>query len=174
MSRPGRPDGPPSGTLRPTPPSALVGWGIAGLVIGWALRPVCDGLGVVPPVVSWAQPAALVLLAAILGYTAWVTHRSVQVRRQRLLPHQAVNRLVLARACAFVATLVATGYLAYGLSWVGDAAELADERQIRCWVAAAAGALAVVAALLLERACRVPDDPDDDEPGAWGEPAEPA
>lgn len=174
--RPGDPDRPEDpghpgdrdGALRPTPPKALIGWGIAGLVFGWALRPVCERLGVTAPLVSWAQPLALVLLAAILGFTAFATHRAVQVRRQRLLPHQAVNRLVLARACAIVGVLVGAGYLGYGLSWIGDPAELAAERQARCWVAAVGGFGAAVAALLLERACQVPDD---DDPEDWGQPA---
>ncbi|TYL54848.1 DUF3180 domain-containing protein [Nocardioides sp. BGMRC 2183] len=166
MSRPGREDDPAPhpGALRPTPPTTLVGWGVVGLVLGLALRPVCERLGLTPPLISWAQPLALVLLAAILGYTAWATYRSLQVRHERLQPHQAVNRFVLARACAMVAALVAGGYLGYGLSWIGNPAELADERQLRCWIAGVAGLLAAAAAVALERACRVRDDEDDGDP----------
>jgi MFS family permease len=152
-------DGPedpePQGSLQPTPPGAVVGWALAGAVLGWALHPISDRLGWVPPLVTWGQPLALLLLAAILGYVAWATWRAVHVRRERLLPHQAVNRLVLARASALVAALVAGGYLGYGLSWVGDQAELADDRLWRSIAAAAAAMLGVVAALLLERACRI-------------------
>ena len=61
------------------------------------------------PVISWAQPIALWLVAAVIGVTAWQTHRAVQVRRERLEPHQAVNRLVLGRAGALVGALVAAG-----------------------------------------------------------------
>jgi len=146
---------PPLGTLRPTPLGVIVGWAVVGLVLGWALHPVSDRLDRVPPLVTWGQPLALFLLAAILGYVAWATWRTVHVRRERLLPHQAVNRLVLARACALVAALVAGGYLGYGLSWINDPAELADDRLWRSVVAAVAGLLGVVAALLLERACRI-------------------
>lgn len=145
----------PQGSLRPTPPTVLVGWAVTGLVLGWALHPVSERLGRVPPLVTWGQPLALLLLAAILGYVAWATWRAVHVRRERLLPHQAVNRLVLARASALVAALVAGGYLGYGLSWLGDPAEMGDDRLWRSLAAAAAGALGVVAALLLERACRI-------------------
>jgi MFS family permease len=145
----------PQGNLRPTQPGVIVGWAVAGLVLGWALHPVSDRMGRVPPLVTWGQPLALVLLAAILAYVAWSTWRTVHVRRERLLPHQAVNRLVLARACALVAALVAGGYLGYGLSWIGDSAEMADERLWRSVAGAASGVLGVVAALLLERACRI-------------------
>lgn len=150
-------DGPesPSGSLRPTPPGVIVGWALAGLVIGWAVHPVSDRLGEVPPLVTWGQPLALFLLAAILGYVAWATWRTVHVRRERLLPHQAVNRLVLARACALVSALVAGAYLGYGLSWIGDPAEMGDDRLWRSVVAAVAGGLGVAAALALERACRI-------------------
>lgn len=143
----------PQGNLRPTPPGVVVGWSLAGLVGGGALHVVSDRLGNVPPHVSWAQPLALLLLAAILGYVAWATWRTVHVRRERLLPHQAVNRLVLARACVLVAGLVGGAYLGYGLSWI-DAAE-DNGRMWPSLAAGGAGLLGVVAALLLERACRI-------------------
>ena len=110
------------------------------------------------PIVSWLQPLALLLVAGILAYTAYSTHRTVQDRPDLLEPHQAVNRLVLARACAFVGALVLGGYLGYALSWVGDDAELADERIWRAGAASFAGLLIVITALLLERACRVGSD----------------
>nr|WP_246319838.1 DUF3180 domain-containing protein [Nocardioides kongjuensis] len=135
-----------------------MGWAVVGVVVGWAVHPLCNRLDVVPPLVSPAQPLALLLLAAILGYVAWVTHRAVHVRRERLEAHQAVNRLVLARASALVAALVTGGYVGYALSWIGDSAELADERLVRSLVAAGCALAAVVAGLLLERACRVRDD----------------
>lgn len=150
--------GRPSGNLRPTSLITLVGWAVVGLVAGWALHPLSERWGFVPPLVSVAQPLALALLAAILGYVAWVTHRDVHVRRTRLASHQAVNRFVLARACALVASLAAGGYAGYALSWVGDPAELADDRILASAAAALAALLAVVAALLLERSCRVRDD----------------
>ena len=157
------PEGPeePHGTIEPMRLGTLLGWAVAGLVGGWALHVACDRLGVAPPLVSWAQPLALLLLAVILAYVARVTWRSVQVRRERLLPHQAVNRLVLARACAIVGALVGAGYLGYGLSWIGDPAELADDRLWRSLVAAGAGLAAAAAAVVLERACRVRKDDED-------------
>lgn len=149
-----------TGALRPTSLLTLLGWAVVGLLLGWAVHPVSVRLGVVPPLVASAQPLALLLLAAILGYVAVVTRRTVRVRRQLLPAHQAVNRLVLARASALVGSLVAGGYLGYGLSWVGDPSELADDRLVRSLLACGAGVVAVVAALLLERACRVRGDGD--------------
>ena len=151
----------PQGRLRTTSATLLLGVGLVGLVLGWVLRPASLALDLVPPRVTWFQPAALFLVAAILGYVARATHTAVQLRQRRLLPHEAVNRLVLAKACAIVGALVAGGYLGYALTWVGLRAELAGER-IALSLAAAAGALlTVTAALLLERACRVRGDAEE-------------
>lgn len=163
IDRPGPPDeddpddGPetPEGSLRPTSYALVTAWAVAGLVLGWLWHPVSERISDNAPVVSWAQPAALWLVALAIGITAWQTHRSVQVGGERLEPHRAVNRLVLARAGALVGALVAGGYLGYAVSWVGDPAELADQRILRSILAAAAGVATLVAALLLERACRV-------------------
>ena len=60
------------------------------------------------------RPLALFLMAARRSAPSpWRTWREVHVRRERLEPHRAVNRLVLARACALVGALVAGGYLGY-------------------------------------------------------------
>ncbi len=157
MSEPAEPEGPP-GRLRPTSPGALTAWGVAGLVGGWLLHAYADRRLDAAPIVTWAQPLALFLVAAILAFTARATWRAVQVRHQRLASHQAVNRLVLARACAYVGALVAGGYLGYALSWVGVSAELAEQRVVRSLVAALAGACIVATSLWLERACRVRED----------------
>jgi hypothetical protein len=136
----------------------LAAWAVVGLAGGWLVHPIAERISGTAPIVTWLQPLALLLVAAILGVTAHATWRALQVRRELLLPHQAVNRLVLARACAFVGALAAGGYLGYGLSWVEVEAELADQRLVRSLVAAVASVLVVVTALLLERACRVRDD----------------
>lgn len=132
---------------------------MVGLVLGWLLHPLTDRLGN-PPVVTWLQPLALAFVAAVLAGTAYLTHRTLHVHHDRLEPHRAVNRLVLARACVVVGGLVTGGYFGYAVSWLGVRAELADERLLRSALAGLAGAAIVVAALLLERACRVRSDAD--------------
>ena len=149
------------GRLRPTSAAVLTAWAVVGLVGGWLLRTLTVRSGGTPPIVTWAQPLALVLVAAILGATAYLTWRTVHVHHQRLDPHQAVNRLVLARACALVGALVAGGYLGYAVSWIGVGTELADQRVLRSLVAGLAGLAIVGTALLLERACRVRSDDED-------------
>jgi hypothetical protein len=158
---PEAPPPPDPGRLRPTGPAVITAWASAGLILGWLLHPVAESLRGTAPVVTWVQPLTLLLVAAILGWTAWATYRTVHVRRERLLPHQAVNRLVLGRACALAGALVAGGYLGYAVSWLGFDADLAQQRVVRSVLAGVAGILICVGALLLERACRVP--PSDDE-----------
>lgn len=150
------PDGTRSGgTIEPTRPTTLVGIAVAGLVAGVLVRPVAERIGDTAPVVSWTQPLGLLLVAAIVGGTAWSTWRTVQVRREVLDADRAVNRLVLARACSIVGSFVGGGYLGYAVAWLGDPSPLADERVTRSGLAALGGLLTVVASLLLERACRV-------------------
>ena len=153
--------GPAEGRLRTTGPALVAGWALAGLVLGRLLRPLLTELDRTAPQVGWLQVGALYLLAAALGAVALATHRALQLRRERLQPHEAVNRLVLAKACALVGALVAGGYLGYALSWVGASAELGGERIVMSLVAAAGAALTVVGSLLLERACRVSEDEDE-------------
>ena len=113
---------------------------------------------VTAPFVTWTQPAALAAYAVALGIVAWLTWRSLHVRGERLEPHRAVNRFVLGRASALVGALAAGGYAGYAVSWLGVGAELAGQRVWRSLVAAGMALLVVVAALLLERACRVRGD----------------
>ncbi|RYU14632.1 DUF3180 domain-containing protein [Nocardioides iriomotensis] len=139
----------------------MLGVGLVALVLGWTLRSASIAWVGHAPRVTWLQVLALALVAGILGAVAWSTYRTLQARRQTIEPHQAVNRLVLAKACAIAGAAVAGGYLGYALSWVGiDEQELAGERLLRSGLAGLAGVMIVVASLLLERACRVRrDDP---------------
>lgn len=150
----------PTGRLQPTSTGVLTAWTAAGLVGGWLLRPVAERIQGTAPIVTWLQPLALLFVAAILGATAWITWRTVQVHRTYLEPHRAVNRFVLARSCALVGALVAGGYAGYALTWLGVDSDLGTQRVWRSAVAALAGVAITVTAVLLERACRVrKDDP---------------
>jgi uncharacterized protein DUF3180 len=152
----------PEGRLRPMSAAALCIWAVVGLVAGWGFHAYADRGTGLPPQVSWAQPLALVLVAAILFGTAWSTRRTIAQHPGRLSPHQAVNRLVLARACAYVGALAGGAYLGYAVSWLGvDSTELAGQRAFRSACAGVAGILIVIGGVLLERACRVP--PEEDE-----------
>ena len=121
----------PEGHLRPTSAASLWVAAILGLGVGWLLRPVMVEATGSAPFVTWAQGLALVFVAAFLAFVAWDTWQTIQVKRHRLPGNGAVNRLVLARASALVGALVAGGYAGYGITWLGDASELAEVRAVR-------------------------------------------
>ncbi len=146
--------------MQVTGPGPLVGFGVVGLVGGWAVRPLALRLGFLEPSVSIASIGALFFVAALVGGSAYVTRRQVRRSRASLAHHQAVNRLVLGKACALVGALVTGGYLGYALSQFGVGEPAADGRLWRSLVAAAGGLAICVAALLLELACRVPPAED--------------
>lgn len=153
----------PSGHIRTTRAGPLVGFGLTGLVLGWLLRPVSIRLNGAAPTVGWLQVLALFFVALIIGSVAWSTYHSFHKRHQRIEPHRAVNRLVLAKSCALAGAMVAGVYFGYALSWVGiAAAELAKERMTHSLLAGLASVLIVVGSLLLERACRVNGEDDRD------------
>ena len=151
LDDPGSPDTPP-GRLRTTDPRVLVAVALVGLVAGWGLRLLAVQGDFTVPRAGWSQVGVLLLVAAVLGSVASAT------RRERPAAHHAVNRLVLAKSCALVAALMAGGYLGSALSWVGIEAETAGTRIVTSLAAATAAGLAVGAALVLERACRVRSD----------------
>jgi uncharacterized protein DUF3180 len=156
---PGDEEPPSLGRVGTTRPGTVTGFALVGLVLGWALHPASVRLQGTAPTVGWLPVLALAFVALIIGSVAWSTYRSLHRRSERLQPHHAVNRLVLAKSCALAGALVAGGYLGYALSWVGlTEAELAQQRALRSLVGGLSGAALVLAALLLERACRVRAD----------------
>jgi Protein of unknown function (DUF3180) len=149
----------PGGHIRTTSAGAVVGFALVGLVLGWLVRPVSVATSGTAPTVSWLPGLALLFVAVVLGSVAWSTYRLLHRRQGRLQPQHAVNRLVLAKACALAGSLVAGGYFGYALSWLGlTEAALAHQRVVHSVVAGVAGVLLVVGSLLLERACRVSRD----------------
>jgi small-conductance mechanosensitive channel len=152
-----------SGHVRTTRPGTLVGFALAGLVLGWLFKPLSIWWSGRAALVGWTPVLALFLVAAILTGVAWFTWRDVHRQGRYLEPHKAVNRLVLAKACALAGAFLAGGYFGYALSWWRTAqAPLEQLRLTQSLVAGVASVLIVAASLALERACRVrdPDEPD--------------
>lgn len=151
----------PPGRIRPTHPAALALCLVLGLVGGWLVRPVSLRLGVAEPNVGWAAIGLVWFLGAIVSGSAYLTWRTLHQQHRRLQPHQAVNRLVLGKACALVGAVVAGGYFGFAIAHIGVTDS--DLASLRLWHAVAAGVgglVVMVAALLLEHACRVRQDPE--------------
>lgn len=153
----------PPGSLRPTPATALAVAFLFGVLGAGAVLVVSTSLDRLPPQVPWTAPVGLILIAALVGALAYLTHVRIQRRRERIDPQRAVTLLVLGKASALAGVLVAGGYLTYGLLFVSRFdAEAPRDRVIRSLVALIAGVALCVAGLKLERACRVPGDDGDD------------
>lgn len=146
----------PQGRLRPLGPGPLVVLGLVGLVGGWLVRPMSIRAGNVAPSVPPVSVGLIFFGAAIVALAAYSTWRTVHREHKRLPSHQAVNRLVLARACALVGAVVLGGYLGNAIAHLGVGEGHARSQVWWSLAAAAGGAALLVASLMLERACRVP------------------
>ena len=138
-------------------------WVAIGLLIGLLVRPVAERLDSSPPRVGWGAAATLFVVAVVVGTLAWSTWQSLHKRNQRMTSDHAAKMLALSRSRVIVGALFAGGYGGFALAFVGDLdTPLGQERAVNGGVAALAGLLLVVAALLLERACRLPEDDDEE------------
>ena len=118
--------------------------------------------GGVAPTVSWLTLVAWSFLAALLFVAARNTNQRLHVRRERIEPSRAVFLLMLGKASAFVGALCTGVYAGFALSFVNALGSSGPRnRVITAGVAAVISVLVVTAGLLLERACRVPEDPDE-------------
>jgi hypothetical protein len=149
----------PRGRLRLTDPRTLLALATAGLVLGWSVRPITRAVGWTTPTTSWFQIFGLLVATAVVLSTVRHTRRALRRRTGDLRPHEAVNRMVLGKACALVGALAAGMYAGSAISWLGALSELSEEHSLRALLAAALSVGLSVGGLLLERACRIEDDP---------------
>lgn len=153
------PSSDPGRRLAPMPPGPIGAALVLGLIGGWALHPVSEAWLSRTPSVGWVQVGVLWFLGGALVVAARTTARALAATPRGLTPQQAVNRLVMARACALVGGLVAGGYAGFAIGWIGTgASELLVGRLARPGLAAVAGIVILVASLALELACRAPGD----------------
>ena len=145
------------------PPGVIAGFAVVGLVLGWSVRRIRDAVGRIPPGISWLQVSMTFFAAAILAMVGRDTWRAVRSRVAPLDFQRAVNRLVLARASALVAALVAGGYAGYAVSWLWNDVDYARALLLKSSVAAVGGLLMLAASLFLQAACRT--EGDDSTPG---------
>lgn len=172
--RPGqRPDHGPGQRpgLRPTRATTLI---LAALVTaGLAWLGMRRYFGDVPDI-NWLPGLTLAGLAVVEAIAARTTRARIEQRPRAgaLNPLLVARFAVLAKASSLAGSIFAGAYggvAAWALSEQGVLR--AADANLAPSIAGLVGSLALVAAaLLLERACRVPDQPDDTEEGPGGEP----
>ncbi|SDD07390.1 Protein of unknown function [Auraticoccus monumenti] len=145
---------------------------VIGALAGWGVAAGFRAVDAPPPQVPWLSPVALAVLVVFVALLARDVRRRVHERRERVDPARAVVWLALGKAAALGGAAVAGGYLAYGLSNLGQVqAEAPRERLLLSLLCALTGAALTLAGLALERACRVPGD--DETPGGGPEGEQP-
>ncbi|WP_329003868.1 DUF3180 domain-containing protein [Kribbella sp. NBC_00709] len=153
---------PRPGSVRPTSRRLLIAIAVLGVAIGVTMVKAIESGGGVAPTVSWLTLVAWAFLAALLFAAARNTHQRIQVRRERVEASRAVFLLMIGKASAFVGALCTGVYAGFALSFLQAMGSSGPRnRVIMAGLAAVISVLVVTAGLLLERACRIPEDPDE-------------
>ena len=159
---------PPMQTLRP---ATLLLAGLVGVVIGLLYAIVVDRRDGVPPTLTATGVVSLGFVVLALAVAARYMSR-VAREVAPVDPHIAVRILVLGRAGAVVGAVVAGIYVGIGIERVtsGLIAGAGGRQLLYAGLGAVAGLAVMVAGLVVERACRRPDDPDDPQSLTGGGP----
>ena len=150
----------------------LAGVFVVAAVLSWAGARLWNSIGTLPSV-PLAAPIVLALIAVVLVATALSIRARLKAQRERTPDAKGVDPLMAARAVVFgqasalVAALVAGMYGGTGVFLL----ELLDiparrDQAIYAGFSVVAGIAVIVAAIFLERVCRLPEDDDEHNNGA--------
>ncbi len=151
--------------MKPTGLTVLLLCALPAVLVGYLLG--VAAYADLPPVPRYA-PLTLVLLGIVELAMARVVRD--RVARRARSGARALHPLQVARAAALAKASSPTGALLFGaytglLLWLlPRPAAQARADAVVCAISAAAALFLLVAALLLERACRTPERPDDQRP----------
>lgn len=156
MSVPGGP------TVEPTRATHVAFAAVAGFVVAGTLLWTWQGFGRSLPLVGALAWGSVALIALGLAWLTRRTRTQLRSRRDTLTPRDALNRVLLAKTSILAGTGLGAAYLALVvLVLPALPAPLAVERLIHGTLAVVACAVWALAGAALERACRIPEDPDD-------------
>jgi uncharacterized membrane protein len=167
-----RPGGPYKPSLRPTNPATLVVAALGMGVLAWlCMRRFFGDI----PDLNWLPGLTLAGLAVVEVVAAQTTRARVERRpgSGRINPLLVARYAVLAKASSLGGAIFAGTYAGVTLWALVERDQLAvAEKNLPPAIAGLVGGLALTAAaLLLERACRVPPPPEDkDNPNGGGPP----
>ncbi|MFF5018739.1 DUF3180 domain-containing protein [Streptomyces sp. NPDC001165] len=150
----------------------LAGVFVVAGVLSWAGARLWNSIGTLPSV-PLAAPVVLALIAVVLLATALSLRARLRAQRERRPGAKGVDPLMAARAVVFgqasalVAALVAGMYGGTGVFLL----ELLDiparrDQALYAGLSVLAGIGVIVAAMFLERVCKLPEDEDRNHAGA--------
>jgi hypothetical protein len=157
----------PAPTVRPLPGRTVVLAVVGGAAVTWGVFTLLERFGWPLPPAPLLGAVAIGLLAAVTGWLAVRTHRAVQRQRVPVAPPRA---LALARTAALGGAALAGAYAAIAVHSLAHlAADLPRARLLGSALALLASLGLLAAGVALERACRIPDPPDDTDDATPGE-----
>lgn len=166
MSEPGptRGSAPERPRMGPTSAATLVVAGLAAAAAGWVLLSVFYyDVDIPVPWLPTLTVAALAVLEAMLAQNT-IARLEHQPGREPVEPLAVARYAVLAKASS-PAGAIFGGFYAGLVAWLLLEPTRAARSDVPAATAGLVSALALIgAALWLERACRVPEQPDDDDP----------
>ncbi len=148
--------------LRPTRPATLVVAGLAAAAVAWL---TIDQFFGQMPAIPWLPTLTIAVLAVIEGILAQNTRARIERRagQPKVQPLVVARYAVLAKASSLAGAIFG-GFSGGLFAWlVLDPREAARPDASAAAAALAASLALVGAALWLERACRVPERPDDEK-----------
>ncbi|MEU8249811.1 DUF3180 domain-containing protein [Nonomuraea sp. NPDC048916] len=150
--------------MRPTRPAVLVGLVLVVAVLTWMLvRQFYADL----PIVPWTAIPTVLLLAVGEAYTAWMTKARIDRKPDtKPIEPMAVARLAaLAKASAYAGAMFGGVFAGFALHTVQLLARETPRVEFFIATGSFLSFVALIcAALMLEHACRVPKDRDDQSP----------
>lgn len=150
--------------MTPTRTSVLAAVAAISLVLGLALADLVDTVSGRMIPVPWSSAITVAAVAVALGGWAWSFRRRLAAAadgQQRVDPFVAVRTAALAMAASRAGAITAGLFGGIGLWFTADLSiPVARQRALICAVGVIASLALVLAAMWLERICRLPEDPD--------------
>ena len=152
--------------MTPTRWTTPVGVALVAAVVGFALVGPLEMLGLTLTRLPWTAVAAVLLLAGTVLVLGWPVRRWNRGHRDRPLdPLRAARTAVLGQASALAGAALLGWYLGQVVHLLPDVAyPLPRQSVTSLLVASGASAVLLVAGLVVERWCRLPEDDDDTPP----------
>jgi hypothetical protein len=151
--------------VKPTNPGLLVGVGIAGILVGFAVDQILTGAGRATFTPVLTLPILLVLLGGVIVVLALPIRRAIRGAGTVANPFRALRIAMLAKASSLVGALVAGVGIGLAVFVLTRPVEPPLGSLSAIFATVVGGGVLTAAALVAERWCTIRKDDDDDSAG---------